>query len=201
LSSDFIAFIHIMITIAPRHSSGIYLESTGDEAYGVLPGEDRLVKDIMTSEILSIDASMSLKEAIRIIQDRQVSTLIVCLNNEPVLAVTEYDIALSMMESDDHSRLATFHEIIKKREAIRCHEDAILADAVSAMLDHRSRHIPVVDAKGKTRGALSLLNAMGAMTPNAAAKWLTKMRRIEGASETQTGGKCEPSFTDVTARW
>lgn len=166
-----------MITIVPRLPTGIYLESTRDEAYGVLQGEDRYVKDIMTRKVAISDASICLKEAVRIIQDQQ-SILIICLDHEPALAVTEYDIALNMMESHDYSTLVTFREIINKQEAIRCHEDAILADAVSAMIDHRARHVPVVDSKGNAVGALSLMNAIGAMMPDAAAKWLTKMRKI-----------------------
>lgn len=166
-----------MITIAPRLPSGIFLESTRDEAYGVLQGEDRYVKEIMTSEVVTSDASICLKEAIRIIQDQRSSILIICLDYQPALAVTESDIAL-MMRSDDYSPLVSFCEIINKREAVRCHEDAILADVVSAMLDHRARHIPVVDAQGNAVGALSLMDAMGAMTPAAAAKWLTKMRQM-----------------------
>ena len=166
-----------MITIVPRLPSGIYLESTRDEAYGVLHGEDRHVKDIMTREVAISDASICLKEAIRIIQDRQ-SILIICLDHEPALAVTEYDIALNMMGSGDYSALTTFDEILNKHEAVRCHEEAILADAVGAMLDHRARHIPVVDSKNNVVGALSLMDAIGAMTPDAAAKWLTKMRKV-----------------------
>jgi len=154
------------------------MESTRAEAYGVLQGEDRHVKEIMTREVVTSDASICLKEAVRIVQEQRASTLIICLDHKPVLAVTEYDIALIMMMSDDYSALATFHETINKCEAVRCHEDAILADAVSAMLDHRARHIPVVDSNNNVVGALSLMNAIGAMMPDAAAKWLTKMRTM-----------------------
>ena len=176
---------HPMVTIVPRQPSGIYLESTHDEAYGVLQGEDRHVKDIMTREVVTIGVSTRLKEAGQIIQDHQCSILIICLDNEPVLAVTEDDVALNMMESDDESPVATFQEIIKKREAVRCHEGAILADAVSAMLDHRARHIPVVDAQGNAVGVLSLMNALGAMTPQAAAMWLAKMRHLSSKDRSQ----------------
>lgn len=72
---------------------------------------------------------------------------------------------------------ATLHEITKKREPIRCREDAILADAISAMMDHHARHVPVIDAEGDLVGVLSLVDAVGALTPDAAAAWLTKMRQ------------------------
>lgn len=182
---DSTVVVHSMITIVPRLPSGIYLESTRDEAYGVLRGEDRHVKDIMTREVVTIGSSTRLKEAIQIIHDCRCSILIICLNNEPVLAITEYDIALNMMESDGYSTLATVHEIAKNREAVRCHEDAILADAVRAMLDHRARHIPVVDAQGNAVGALSLMNALGAMTPQAADRWLAKMRQMSSKDPSQ----------------
>ena len=166
-----------MLTVTPRLRSGIFGESTNDEAYRVLPGEDRLVKDIMTREVALSTASITVKEAIDIIRNRNVPILVVCLKHEPVLALTEYDLALHVI-TERHGDSVTLYELIKKRRAVRCRDDAILADAMDAMLNHRIRHVPVVDATGDPVGALSIVDAVGAVTPNAAAPRQSKIRRL-----------------------
>ncbi len=72
----------------------------------------------------------------------------------------------------------TLDELIKKRMVVRCREDAILADAIDAMLSHRTRHVPVVNTSGDLVGALSLVDAVGAITPDAAALRQTKVRQL-----------------------
>lgn len=164
-----------MITIGPRSRSGIYMESTNAEALGVRPGEDRLVKDVMSREVVTVDASISAREAVQIMRDRDLSILIVCWGDEPALALTEYDVVISGAAHADRFGFATLYEMTKKHEPIRCREDAILADAIRAMRDHRARHVPVVDEAGGLVGVLSLVDAVGAITPEAAEAWLTKM--------------------------
>lgn len=165
-----------MLTVAPRIPSGIFGESTNAEAYKVLPGEDRPVKDVMTQEMVTINAAVTVKEARRVIQDHNVLTLIVCLENEPVLALTEYDLAI-MTIAEGCSDSTTLNEFLKQRTGVRCHENAILADAIRTMTNHRVRHAPVVNARGKLIGVLSMGDAIGAISPHAAAHWLTTMRR------------------------
>lgn len=167
-----------MLTVTPRSRSGIFGESTNDEAYGVLAGEDRLVKDVMTQEVAVTTASITAKEAIEVIKNLNVPILVACLEGgEPVSALTEYDLAINVI-TEGRADSATLYELIKKRMVIRCREDAILADAIYVMLNHRARHVPVVDAKGQLVGALSLVDAVGAITPDAAACWQTKARQL-----------------------
>lgn len=166
-----------MITIGPRSRTGIFLESTNAEALGVRPGEDRLVKDVMSREVTTVDASASVKEATQTMRNQDLLILIVCRGDEPVLALTEYDMVISGAAHGDGSGSATLYEITTKRKPIRCREDAILADAISAMMDHHARHVPVIDAHGGLAGVLSLVDAIGALTPEASAVWLTKMRQ------------------------
>ncbi len=166
-----------MITIGPRSHSGIYMESTKAESLGVRPGEDRLVKDVMSREVVTADASISVKEAVQTMRSRDLPVLIVCRDNEPALALTEYDVVISEAAHVDRFGSVTLHEITKTREPIRCREDAILADAIRAMTDYHARHVPVVGPAGGLVGVLSLVDAVGAITPEAAAAWLTKMRQ------------------------
>lgn len=167
-----------MITIVPRPHSGIFLESTNAEALGVLPGEDRLVKEVMDREVAPIDAFSSVKEAVEIMWNWNRHIVIVCRENEPISALTEYDMAISGADNEDHSCSITLHDIVKKRTEIRCHEDAILADAIRAMAARRTRHVPVVNAQGSLVGALSLMKAVEALPPDVADDWLKKVRQL-----------------------
>ncbi len=167
-----------MLTVTPRPRSGIFGESTNDEAYRVLPGEDRLVKDIMTNELATVTASITIKEAMEILRSRNVPILVVYLEGEPVFALTEYELTVHAVNTEDHAVSITLHELIKKRMVVRCREDAILADAIPAMFNHCARHVPVVNAQGDLVGALSLEDAVGAITPDPAAQWQTKMRQL-----------------------
>ncbi|OQW37323.1 MAG: hypothetical protein A4E19_14285 [Nitrospira sp. SG-bin1] len=166
-----------MLTVSPRPRSGIFGESTNDEAYRVLPGEDRLVRDLMTQEIATSAASATVREAIEVIKSQNVPILVVCLETEPVIALTEYDLAIHVV-AEDKAGSTPLHELLKQRMVVRCREDAILADAISAMLHHRIRHVPVVDVNGDLVGALSLVDAVGAITPDAAAAWQTKFGQL-----------------------
>lgn len=163
-----------MLTVTPR--SGIFGESTNDEASTMHGGEGRLVQDVMTHEVATAEASITAKEAVEVLRNRNVPILVVCLEREPIIAITEYDLALNVI-ARGHADSISLYELIKKRTVIRCRENAILADAIDAILDHRLRHVPVVDTKDKLAGALSLVDAVGAITPDAAALRQTKIRQ------------------------
>lgn len=165
-----------MLTVIPRPRPGIFEEFTDDEASGMLGGEGRLVQDVMTHEVATVRASITAKEAVEVLRNRNVPILVVCLEREPIIAITEYDLALTVI-AGGHADSISLYELIKKRTVIRCREDAILADAIDAMRDHCIRHIPIVDTKGNLAGALSLVDAVGVLTPDAAALRQTKMRR------------------------
>jgi CBS domain-containing protein len=164
-----------MVTVGPRHRSGIFLESTSDEALGVLAGEDRMVKDVMRREVVIIDASTSIKEAAETMRKCNLPILIVCRGDELMGALTEHDVVVSGAAQTDLSR-SNLHEIMTKREVIRCHQDAILADALRAMTDYHAHAVPVVGEKGELVGVISLMEAVGALPPETAAAWVTKMR-------------------------
>jgi CBS domain-containing protein len=166
----------MMSTVGSRHRSGIYLESTKDEQYGVLPGEDRFVKDIMNHKAITVDETISVKEAAEIMRKEGVTALVVCRNGELNGAFTERDM-VDRAGTEDSPRSITVREVIKHREVVTCRENAILGDALRAMTNHQTHSIPVVNADGCLVGVLSLVDAVGALTPDVAAVWLEKMRK------------------------
>lgn len=165
-----------MITIAPRPRSGLVGESTSAEAYGVLCGEDRLVRDVMTRKLIIAQSSTPLTEARELVRHQKMSILIVYQGVEPVRAITEPDLVGNEVPRHDVPESGTLQELIERRVSVRCRQDAILADAIHAMITHRTSHVPVLDATGGLVGALSLVDAVGAVSPTAAERWLTQMQ-------------------------
>jgi CBS domain-containing protein len=160
-----------------RPRSGIYLESTSDEEYGVLPGEDRLVKDVMSRTVVTVDSGTSVKEAAEIMRDRNVPALVVCRNGELAGTLTERQLALTGVVGANPTSSTAVHEIIAPQDVVRCRDNAILADALRAMADHRIHAIPVVNAEERLVGLLTLEKAAGALMPHVAEAWLAKMRK------------------------
>jgi CBS domain-containing protein len=171
-----------MITIKPRPRSGVFLESTDAEAFGVPPGEDRLVKETMNREVTTVDAFTSVKDAAETMRNRSLHIVIVCRDGEPISALTEYDVATSGAAYEGPFSSVTLDDIVKKRVEIRCYEDAILADAIPAMAVHCTRHVPVVNAQGNLVGALSMVNALEVLPQDVAARWLKKFRQLSAES-------------------
>jgi CBS domain-containing protein len=153
------------------------MESTRDERLGVLPGEDRLVRDVMSREVVTISPSHSLKDAARLIRDRQVPALVVTEGARLVGILTVYDMVIHGMTRDAAPHTIPVRQVIGDRVPIACGDHAILAEAADLMAEHRLQSLPVVNADGALVGQLSLLDIAGAVMPNAAAAWLTRIRK------------------------
>jgi CBS-domain-containing membrane protein len=166
-----------IITVISRPQAGIKGESSREEAYGVLSGEDRLVRDITTREVVSVRSSMSLEEASNLCRDQKNKPILVVYDGEePVYVMTERDLAHARLVPVNLTPSRTLHEFLNNRVAVRCREDAILADAIHEMVAYHTTHVPVLDLQGDLLGSLSLIDIIGALSPPAAEKWLPKLR-------------------------
>ena len=169
-----------MRVVGARRHAGIYLESTGDEQYGVLPGEERLVKEVMSRHVVMIDVLTTVKQAAEIMQARKVPALVVCRKEDVAGVVTERELALRGTTGSRHPSAVSVQDILAGCEPVGCREDAILGDVTRAMIDHRLPAVPVMTAGGDVVGVLSLLDAAGAVMPNVAATWRKQMSNEGG---------------------
>lgn len=163
-------------TPASRRPAGLYLESTPDERYGVLPGEDRLVRDVMTPEVVTIAPETSVQAAAAMMRDRRTPALVVSEGTRLSGTVTEHDLVVRGTAQPAHPATVPVSQILPPDEPIACREDAILADAARLMAARRRPSLPVLDEHGAVVGVLSLLDVVGAVMPNAAATWLSQIR-------------------------
>lgn len=167
-----------MITVGPRRPSGIFLESNSAEAFGVLPGEERQVLEVMHRDVISFDAFTSVAMAVEHMREGGWSILVVCQDEEPMAALTEYELFIDGSDSEYGASHATLRDAIARRMAVRCREDAMITDVIRPMALYHMRHIPVLDANGKLVGVLSLMSALAALPANTAISWLTQLREF-----------------------
>ena len=163
-----------MVSSHNRSSGGLYLESTRAEQLGVLPGEDRLARDVMSRRVVTVDPSASLREAAETMHRQQVSSLVVCNHAGLRGLLTERDVAMNAAR-EGRPRTIKVEEVLM-HETMSCRDVDILADALSLMKKHQLTALPVLNETGTVVGVLSLLKAAAAVTPNAATTWLDGMK-------------------------
>lgn len=167
--------------------SGLFMESTPDERFGVLPGEERRVEDVMHRSTFSIEPSRSLREAAEMMRRHQASSLVVLEGRRLAGILTERDMVVHGMTQDVSPAALSVRQVLGDRKPVYCRDRDILAEAARLMADHRLESIPVVNAEGTVVGTLTLLDVVGAVMPAAAATWLARVRHHTGSPERTTG--------------
>ncbi|WP_080885857.1 CBS domain-containing protein [Nitrospira japonica] len=165
-----------------RRRGGLYLESTEAEQLGVLPGEERRVKDVMDRHLAVIPPASDLAQATEVMQQRQVTSLIVGEESAPMGLLTDRDLAMQLTRAEPQ-RARTVGEVIAGRQTLVCHEDDILGDALSAMKDRQLSSLPVVNGRGIVVGMLSPLEVASAAVPTVTPAWTEGMRQPETMSD------------------
>jgi len=69
----------------------------------MMEGEGHFVEDVMTKNVISIDSSLSVKDAATMMADTKVGCLVVTKNNAPVGMLTERDIVRRIISTDKPS--------------------------------------------------------------------------------------------------
>jgi CBS domain-containing protein len=152
------AKVHAPRTIAEarlmRPRTNMYLESRIDEDLGVLPGEVRKVKRVMSSALTVVSPDTSLEEAVSLMTAMNVPVLIVYEGTRLVGMVTERDIAISRGPRET-PKISTVGEIMRDHIPY-CHEDDLLTEAQALMRLSEIDWMPVLDQRGRLAGVLSI---------------------------------------------
>ena len=162
-----------------RSSGGLYLESTRAEQLGVLPGEDRPVRDVMSRRIIIIAPSISLREAVETMSREGIPCLIVQDRTGLHGLLTERDVTIhgTIQKKEDMSSV-TVEDILQlhRCRAVTCCENDTIADALSLMKQTQVTALPVLNEHGAVTGLLSLLDVAACVMPDAAAALLNEVR-------------------------
>ena len=117
----------------------------------------KLVKHLLDSkgaEIISITASASVLDAIKLMADRAVGSLLVMDGDELKGIVTERDYARKVIVKGRSSESTEVGEIMTA-DVVTATTDQTVPNCMGVMTDRRIRHLPVVD-DGRVVGMISI---------------------------------------------
>ena len=137
------------------------------------------VLDLMTTEVVTVTAGMSLKEAARTMTDFGVSGLPVLDDGGRIIGIiTEADFLareagrseprrrrlLDALFSEPQVADAETVEEAMTLDPIVIYPEASLTEAARVMVNHGVKRLPVVDAEGNLRGVISRADVVAAFT-------------------------------------
>jgi len=107
----------------------------------------KIVKHLLDSkgrEIISITEQASVLDAIRLMADRSIGSLLVMEGDELKGIVTERDYARKVIVKGRSSESTQVHEIMTS-DVCTAKTDQTVNDCMTVMTERRIRHLPVVD--------------------------------------------------------
>ena len=103
----------------------------------------KTIGDIMTKAVISVDGSVTVNEAAKMMEDAKVGAVIIMENNKPVGIVTDRDFAVKIVA---HAyQITTPVKQIMSSPLISINSDESVRSAADVMHDIGIRKIPVID--------------------------------------------------------
>jgi CBS domain-containing protein len=130
----------------------------------------KIVRDIMTKYVISIDVNRTALEAAKIMAEKGISSLIVLKDQDPVGIVTERDFIKKICIKELNVSLVKVNEVMSKIRTFADPEIPIEV-AVQRMVNHKIRRLPIME-NGKVVGIITVTDL---------AKYLRTILLIEGA--------------------
>ncbi len=137
-----------------RSRTHLYLESRIDEDLGVLPGEVRKVKNVMSSALTVVSPDTSLEDAVSLMTAMNVPVIVAYEGTRLVGMITDRDVALTR-RSRENLQISTVGDVMRDHIPY-CHEDDLLTDAQALMRVSEVDWMPVLDRTGRLAGVLSI---------------------------------------------
>lgn len=179
-----------------------------------LPG-DRLVRDVMTRDVVSVKADTTLAELVNLLIDKEIKAVPVVDRERRVLGiVSDGDILergngqarLGVMERLDEATLAAQLADLRQsgktaadimtRDVIVTREDASLAHATHLMVQHDLKRMPIVDKDRRLTGMLSRVDILRTVAEPKTGKPSTRPLAVSGHT---VGDVMDPDIPTVKA--
>ena len=101
------------------------------------------IADVMTKSVISVDASMTVNEAAKMMEDTKVGAVIVMENNVPVGIVTDRDLAVKVVA---HAyQITSSVKQIMSSPLVSINSDESVRAAADLMHERAVRKLPVMD--------------------------------------------------------
>ena len=115
-------------------------------------GKTITIANVMTKSVISVDASITINEAAKMMEDAKVGAVIVMENNLPVGIVTDRDFSVKVV-SHAYQITAPVKQIMSS-PLVSINSDETVRMAADLMHDGRIRKLPVID-DGKVVGIIT----------------------------------------------
>ncbi len=113
-----------------------------------------MVKHIMIEDVVTAKSNITVKDAIRILQDKHVGSIIITDDHQKCVGIfTERD-AIRMVAGD--VPLDSELDQVMTKHVATIGEEASLDEAKRIIISHGIRHLPVVNSKEELVGLLSV---------------------------------------------
>lgn len=113
-----------------------------------------MVKYIMIEDVVTAKPNITVKDAVRTLQEKHVGSIVITDNSEKCIGIfTERD-AIRIITSD--VPLDTPVNQVMTKNVVTIGEEASLEEAKRLIISHGIRHLPVVDSKGELLGLFSV---------------------------------------------
>lgn len=106
------------------------------------------IKEIMNNAI-AVDHDMSLKEAAKIMSDKNIGSLVVVKEDKILGILTERDIMINV--ANIQKRISA----IMAKQIVTIDQGDDMDDAAMIMAKHKIKHLPVVNKDGKLAGIIT----------------------------------------------
>jgi CBS domain-containing protein len=113
------------------------------------------IKDIMTKDIVCVDAKSTASDAAKKMKDQDVGTVLVIDENQLKGLVTDRAITTRTIAEEKDPRNVPITDIMTK-DIIGCSEDDDVFEALQTMGKNKIRRLPVVNSESQLVGIVSL---------------------------------------------
>ena len=111
------------------------------------------VKDVMVTDLVTVKADISVKKAVKVMNDFEIGCLIVVEDGEAVGIVTERDILKRIVVEGRDPEKTLVGEVMSKPLIVTSPETS-LEEAIESMFKHKIKKLPVVEG-GKLVGLVT----------------------------------------------
>ncbi len=120
------------------------------------------IKDIMTKDVISMDSSRTIKDAAKIMIEKNISSLIIIQNNEPVGIIRERDFLKKVIVKD--SKFSDRILDIMSTTMIYADPEQTIWDVIDLMKSRKMNSIPVISDKNEILGMVKFSDFLKAFS-------------------------------------
>jgi len=112
-----------------------------------------MIKHIMIEDVVTANPNITIRDAVRTLQEKHVGSIVITENQKCVGIFTERD-AIRIIASE--IPLDTIIDQVMTKNVATIGEEASLEEARRLVISHGIRHLPVVNRNGELTGLLSV---------------------------------------------